>query len=153
MAHVDFTPSSRFSKAGQRRVIIALGVLAFLAQGVGYWFVFRGGVFFYILLVFIGLQIALLILANMQRYYLASDGTSIIYRVSLGFYSARSILWSEVSSVKLGPAYISLLLSDRRKRRISLGWVSYELVREAKELMRTECRRLQKPCHEVKPIE
>lgn len=84
------------------------------------------------------------------RYFFASDGSTITYRVVWGLRRVRRIPWREVTGVRLGPAYIRFTRRGRRPKRIALGMIPYQPLRDLKAEVARECRRIGVPCQVVR---
>lgn len=88
---------------------------------------------------------AVLYFMQRARYFLASDGERITYRLFGGVGRVQKILWRDVESIRLGPTYLHIMRRGRRPQRIPLGILSYQTLRDLKAEIIRECRRLGVP--------
>lgn len=152
MFRIDFQSGSDTRQGRTRRFLILLGLFLLLQVAV-YGGLAGRTVWFWPLLLIVALQLMAGFSIVRQRYFIESNGRNLSYNVTLGFRKKRVLPWASIRSVRLGPAYIRLYLVNNRRRQISLGWVTYQDLRDAKTLLMMECQRMGKPYTIVKLAE
>lgn len=136
------------SREGAMRTLRVLAVL--LVQLLVYVYLAWRGVTSWPLFVLLALQVGVVVQVKSQHYFISSDGECLRYKLSYGVRRRRVVPWSSIQSVRVGPAYIRFQLVHRGRRQLSLGWLSYGLLRAIKAAVIQESRRLGKPVTVVK---
>lgn len=125
-------------------------IAVLLVQLVVYVYLACRGVTSWPLFVLLALQVGAVVQVKCQHYFISSDGESLRYKLGYGVRRRRRVPWSSIQSVRIGPAYVRFQMEHRRRRQLSLGWLSYGLLREIKAAVIAESRRLGKPVTIVK---
>ncbi len=105
----------------------------------------------HIYLLWINLLLVTMLLAfslwfrSTKMFYFQSDEQSLSYRTSYRPLP-RKINWHEVQAIRIGPSYIRFFLKEKKSRRVSLGWLHYDSLRELKSNIAHEAQARKVSC-------